>query len=202
MKLYSAQGTCSLTANILLQETKLPFELIKVDIKAHKTESGVDYYSINPKGYVPYLEIAPGDYLSEGPVIAQYIADQAGREDLMPKAGTRKRYAVMEWQAYVSSELHKSYSPLFNPNFDEATKKLFLAALRKKYEWVSGQLKGKQYLTGDNFTAADAYLFVVTRWSKAVGLDVSDLGELQAFMQRVSDRPAVKEALAAYGPKS
>ncbi len=201
MKLYFAPGACSLVPHILLRDTKLPADFVKVDTKTHKTESGTDYYTLNPKGSVPLLQLDDGEYLSEGPVIAQYIADKAGREDLMPRAGTQARYRVMEWQNYVTSELHKSYSPLFNPTFDEAGKKYFVAALRRRYEWVAGQLRGKQFLTGDTFTAADAYLYVITRWSKYVGLDLSDLPELQAFMKRVSERPAVQEALKEEGIK-
>lgn len=197
MKLYYAPGTCALAPHILLRETQQPIELVKVDTKTHKTESGDDYYAINPKGYVPFLELDDGEYLSEGPVVAQYIADKAGREDLMPKAGTKARYRVMEWQNYITAELHKSYSPLFNPTFSEEGKKYFLAALRRKYEWVSAQLAGKSFLTGETFTAADAYLFVVTRWAKAVKLDLADLADLQAFMKRVGDRPAVQQALQA-----
>lgn len=201
MKLFFSPGACSLVSHILLRETKLPADLVKVDTKSHKTEAGVDYYTLNPKGSVPLLQLDDGEYLSEGPVIAQYIADKAAREDLMPKAGSKARYRVMEWQNYVTSELHKAYSPLFNPTFDEAGKKYFLAALRKKYEWVSAQLGGKQFLTGNTFTAADAYLYVVTRWAKHVGLELSDLGDLQAFMKRVSERPAVQEAIHAEGLK-
>ena len=202
MKLYFSPGACSLVPHILVREMKIPVELVRVDTKTHKTASGEDYYAINPKGYVPYLEIAPGEYQSEGPVIAQYLADQAGREDIMPKAGTKERYRVMEWQNYVTAELHKFFSPLFKPTFPAEGKPFFLDALRTKYEWVSSQLRGKQYLTGNTFTAADAYLYVVTRWSKAVGLDLSDLADLQSFMTRVSERPAVKEAQDAESSKT
>lgn len=201
MKLFYSPGACSLVSHILLIETKLPFELVKVDTKAHKTEAGVDYYTINPKGSVPLLQLDDGQYLSEGPVIAQYIADKAGRADLMPKAGTLERYRVMEWQNYVTSELHKGYSPLFNPTFPAEGKPYFVAALRRKFEWVSSQLRGKDFLTGANFTAADAYLFVVSRWSKFVNLDLADLPDLQAFIKRVSERPAVQAAIAAEGLK-
>ena len=201
MKLYFSPGTCALAPHILVRDTKLPVGLVRVDIKAHKTESGADYYAINPKGSVPVLQLDDGEYLTEGPVIAQYLCDQAGREDLMPRAGTLARYRVMEWQNYITAELHKAYSPLFNPTFNEEGKKFFVTALRRKYEWVNSKLAGRQFLSGDVFTAADAYLYVVTRWSKHVGVDLADLPNLQAFMQRVAERPAVKEALQAEGLK-
>lgn len=199
MKLYFSPGACSLTPHIVLREAGLPFSLVKVDTATHKTEHGVDFYTINPKGYVPLLELDDGQLLSEGPVIAQYVADRAKRSDLMPEAGTMARYRVMEWQSYITSELHKSFSPLFNPAFDSATKTLFADGLRKKFGWVSSQLRGRQYLTGDSFTAADAYLFTVAGWSKYVGLDLSDCEHLQAFLARVAERPAVREAMKAEG---
>jgi glutathione S-transferase len=199
MKLYYSPGACSLAPHIVLREALLPFSLGKVDTKTHKTEHGIDYYTINPKGYVPLLELDSGERLSEGPIIAQYICDEAGRQDLMPAAGSIARYRVMEWQNYTTSELHKSFSPLFNAAFDDSAKAIFKAGLRKKYDWVSRQLHGKQYLTGDNFTAADAYLFTVTNWAKAVGVDLSDYTDLQSFLKRVAERPAVREAMKVEG---
>lgn len=199
MKLYFSPGACSLAPHILLREARLPFALERVDIGTHKTEHGVDYYTINPMGQVPLLELEDGQHLSQGPVIAQYICDRAGRDDLMPSAGTMARYRVMEWQNYITSELHKSFSPLFNAAFDSAVKKVFADGLRKKFGWVSDQLRGKQYLSGDNFTAADAYLFTVAGWSKYVGLDLSDYEYLQTFLKRVAQRPAVSEAMKAEG---
>jgi glutathione S-transferase len=199
MKLYYSPGACSLAAHIVLREAQLPFSVERVDTKTHKTEHGVDYYTINPKGYVPLLELDSGERLTEGPIIAQYISDKAGRLDLMPAAGTMARYRVMEWQNYTTAELHKSFSPLFNPAFDDSAKAIIKAGLRKKYEWVSRQLQGKQYLTGDTFTAADAYLFTITNWAKAVGLDLSDYTDLQSFLKRVAERPAVREAMKAEG---
>lgn len=199
MKLYFSPGACSLAPHIVLREAGVPFSLVKVDTGTHKTEHGVDYYTINPKGYVPLLELDDGQRLSEGPVIAQYVSDQANRRDLMPESGTMARYRVMEWQSYITSELHKSFSPLFNPAFDSTAKSIFADGLRKKFGWVSDQLRGKQYLTGDTFTAADAYLFTVAGWAKYVGLDLSHCDHLQAFLKRVADRPAVREAMKAEG---
>ena len=199
MKLYYSPGVCSLAPHIMLCEAKVPHTLIKVDTGTHLTEDGTDFYTINPKGYVPVLELDGGQRLSEGPIIAQFIADHAQREDLMPAAASMARYQVMEWQNYITSELHKSFGPLFNPAFDAPAKAIFIAILRKKFSWVSDQLSGKSYLTGDSFTAADAYLFTVAGWAKYVSLDLSDFEQLQAFVKRVASRPAVQEAMKAEG---
>ena len=199
MKLYFSPGACSLAPHIVLRESGTPFALEKVDTGKHVTHAGADYYTINPKGQVPVLELDDGSRLSEGPIIVQYIADKANHTTLMPPAGSLERYRVMEWQNYITSELHKSFTPLFNSNLDATAKKTLGALLRKKYEWLDSQLEGKDHLTGSNFTAADAYLFVVTGWAKFVGLDLSDLANLQRFLQRVATRPAVREALKAEG---
>ena len=199
MKLYYATGACSLTPHIVSRESDLNIELIRVDTKSHLTEQGVDFYTINPKGSVPCLQLNDGQLLTEGPIICQYLADQANNTQLMPAAGTLARYRVMEWQNYITSELHKSFSPLFNPNAGAETKALFAEQLKAKFAWLSSKLENTAYLTGDDFTAADAYLFVVTNWSKFVGLDLSHLSALQAFMQRVAARPAVQMALKAEG---
>lgn len=199
MKLYYSPGACSLAPHILLCEAELPHALVKVDTASHRTEDGIDFYTINPKGYVPVLELDNGERLTEGPVIAQLIADRAGREDLMPTAGSMARYRVMEWQSYITSELHKSFSPLFNPALDAAAKAVFGAALVKKFAWVSGKLRGQHYLTGSSFSAADAYLFTVAGWAKHVGLDLSDFEHLQRFLARVAARPAVQAAMKAEG---
>ncbi|MBA3592232.1 MAG: glutathione transferase GstA [Polaromonas sp.] len=197
MKLYFSPGACSLAPHIALLESGSTFTLEKVDTARHLTASGVDYYSINPKGQVPLLILDDGSTLSEGPVICQYIADQAGNTKLLPAAGSLARYRVMEWQNYITSELHKSFSPLFNAAFDAGAKKIHTALLRKKFEWVDSKLAGSSYLTGEEFTVADAYLFTVAGWSKYVALDLSDLGNLQHYLARVATRPAVRDALKA-----
>ncbi len=191
-----------MTPHILLHETGLPFTLERMDSATHRTEHDVDYYTINPKGYVPLLELDNGERLTEGPVICQYICDVARRTDLMPAAGTMPRYRVMEWQGYVNSEIHKTFSLLFNPALDAAVKTVFAASLRKKYEWISAQLAGGDYLTGGDFTAADAYLFNVTRWARMVKLDLADLPPVTAFMERTLTRPAVLAAFKAEGLRS
>ncbi|HEX5685852.1 MAG TPA: glutathione transferase GstA [Ideonella sp.] len=199
MKLYYAPGACSLAPHIVLRETGLPFTLEKVDTARHLTAAGTDYYAINPKGQVPLLVLEDGGLLSEGPVISQFIADTAGATQLMPAAGTLARYREMEWQNFVGTELHKSFTPLFHDGLDAAAKTELTALLRKKLQWVDTQLQSRNYLTGDVFTAADAYLFVVLGWAKFVKLDISALANVQAFITRVAARPAVREAMSAEG---
>ena len=199
MKLYFSPAACSLAPHIVLRETETPFTLEKVDTGKHLTQAGADYYAVNPKGQVPLLQLDDGSLLSEGPVITQYIADQAGHTTLMPAPGSIERYRVMEWQNYITSELHKSYTPLFSSDLDATAKTTLSAVLRKKYEWVDSRLEGVEHLTGAAFTAADAYLFVVTGWAKFVGLELSDLPNLQRFLKQVAARPAVREAMKAEG---
>lgn len=199
MKLYYSPGACSLAPHIVLRETGLPFDLERVDLASHRLADGADYHAVNPRGQVPVLELGDGQRLTEGAIIAQYVSEQAGRQDLLPASGTPERYRVLEWQNYVSSELHKSFTPLFNGELAESVKNTFRALLRKKYEWVESKLRGKAYLTGSDFTAADAYLFTVTNWARMVNLDLTDLPALQQFQQRVAKRPAVRAALVAEG---
>jgi glutathione S-transferase len=202
MKLYYSPGACSLAPHIILRETRLPFELSRVDLETHRTQAGADFHGINSKGSVPVLELDDGERLTEGPIIAQYLGDLAGRADLVPAPGTMARYRVLEWQNYITSELHKSFSPLFNPAFDAAAKSIHAAGLRRKFAWVSERLSATDYLTGSRFTAADAYLFVVAGWAGLVDLDLSGHVELKRFMARVAARPAVREALQAERPSA
>lgn len=197
MKLFYTPGTCSLVAHILLHETALPCALERVDLASHRTASGADFHALNAKGYVPLLQLDNGQLLSEGPVIAQYLCELAGRQDLLPPVGNQARYRVLEWQAYISSELHKSFSPLFNPALDAINKALFAAALLKKFTWVSERLDNRAYLCDERFTLADAYLFTVARWSTLVGLDLSALRPLQRYLAGIGEHPAVRAALAA-----
>lgn len=199
MKLYYSPGACSLAPHILLQDCGLPFERIRVDLASHRTESGQDYAQISSKNAVPLLQLDAGSVLSEGPVIAQYICDRAGRTDLMPAPGTMDRYRVMEWQNFITSELHKSFSPLFNREASADTKALFAARLHDKLGWVSAQLEARDHLCGTDFTAADAYLFTVLGWAAPVGLDLSAHGRLGDYLDRVRARPAVQAALRAEG---
>jgi glutathione S-transferase len=200
MKLYYSPGACSMAVHIVLREAGIPFQLAKVDTARHTLADGSDYYPVNRKGQVPVLELAGGARLTEGAVIAQYIADEARRADLMPAAGTLARYRVMEWQNFIASDLHKTYSVLFSPALAAEAKAPFAEALLKKYEWVDANLAAKSpYLAGANFTAADAYLFTVTRWAQFVALDLTRLSNLQAFMHKVAARPSVREAMQAEG---
>lgn len=199
MKLYYSPGACSLAPHILLRDTGLPFDLTQVDMTTRKTTDGEDYYAINAQGLVPVIELDNGERLTEGPIIAQWICDRAGRTDLMPAAGTMGRYRVMEWQNFVTAELHKSFSPLFKADVNEDAKDWFRAALRRKYEFVASRLQNQHYLTGSGFTAADAYLFVVTNWAAKVRVNVADLAAVQSFMKRVLERDAVQAALKAEG---
>ncbi len=199
MKLYYSPGACSLSPHIALREAGLPFDLVMASTKTHKLADGTDYYTINPKGYVPLLELDDGQRLSEGPAIVQYIGDKAPASGLVPAAGTMARYRQIEWLNFISTELHKSYSPLFNPAMPEDGKAVYRERLKGRYQYINEQLEGKQYLTGDTFTAADAYLFTVTSWAKHVGVDVTGLANLQAYMGRVAARPSVQAALKAEG---
>lgn len=199
MKLYYSPVACSLSPHIVLEEAGLPYEAVLASTKTHKLQDGTDYYSINPKGYVPLLELDSGERLSEGPVIVQYIADLVPERGLIPAAGTLARYRVQEWLNFITSELHKGFSPLFNPAIPEEAKVLFRAKLVERFTWVDAQLAGKPYLTGEAFCVADAYLFTVANWSQFVGVDIAGLAQLGAFMERVRQRPAVQAAMKAEG---
>lgn len=199
MKLYYSPGACSLSPHIVLRESGLPFTPLMASTKTHKLADGTDYYTINPKGYVPLLELDDGQRMAEGPAIVQYIADKVPERKLVAPWGTMERYRQIEWLTYIGTELHKVFSPLFMPNMPEEAKALFRARVLSRLEWVDQQLEGRQYLMGDTFSVPDAYLFTVTNWTKFVGVDISGLPHLGAFMQRVAARPAVQEALKAEG---
>ncbi len=199
MKLYFGPGTCALSPHIALHEAGLPFEAVQVNVRTHKLADGADFYAVNPKGSVPVLELDNGERLTEGPAIVQYIADLAPASQLAPANGTWPRYRLQEWLNFITSELHKGFSPLFNPATPEEAKAQGRERLKGRFQWVDAQLEGKQYLMGDTFTVADAYLYTVTRWAGATGVEVSGLAHLQAFMARVEARPAVQAALKAQG---
>lgn len=199
MKLYYAPGTCSLVPHILLRESDADFTLARVDLHNHTVEGEGALQAINPKGKVPVLEIEDGQRLTEGPVISQFIVEQAGASQLLPGAGDGRRYRVLEWQTYISSELHKAFAPLFNPASEEATKRSAVQELRRKFSWVDEQLTGRDFLTGKHFSVADAYLFTVARWTRLVGPDLTDLPQLQSYLARIAARPAVRDALRVEG---
>ena len=199
MKLYYSPGACSLSPHIVLREAGLPFEPVLASTKTHQLADGTDYYTISPKGYVPLLELDNGERLSEGPAIVQYIADQVPAKNLAPANGTMARYRLQEALNFISTELHKGIGGLFNPAMPEDAKALMRARGLMRLQWVNEQLEGKQYLMGDTFTVADAYLFVVANWTQYVGIDIKSLTNLTAYMARVAARPAVQEAMKAEG---
>ncbi len=201
MKLYYSPGACSLSPHIVLRESGLAFEPVLASTKTHKLTDGTDYYTINPKGYVPLLELDSGERIGEGPAIVQYVADQVPAKKLAPANGTLARTRVQEWLTFIGTELHKQFSPLFNPAMPAEAKALFTAKILDRFKWVNSQLEGRAYLTGDNFSVADAYLYTVARWTKPLGLDISGLRHLGDFMQRMEARPAVQAALQAEGLK-
>jgi glutathione S-transferase len=199
MKLYYAPGACSLSPHIALREADLRFTLVKTDTKTKKLEGGGDYWAINPKGYVPCLELDNGERLTEGPAIVQYIADRAPAKALAPESGSFERYRLQEWLNYVSTELHKGYGALFTPTTPQDYKPIVLDRLALRYELVEAALSKQPYLLGAGFSVADAYLFVVTRWANHVKLSLERFPSLVAFQARVRERPAVRAALEAEG---
>ena len=199
MKLYYAPGACSLAPHIVLNEAGLPFTLVKADLKAHRLEDGSDYYQTSSKGQVPVLELDDGERLTEGPAITQYLADQVPEKKLAPANGTMARYRLQEWLNFVTSELHKGIGGMFNPLMPDDGKAVLRARASDKLKWVDQQLEGKQYLMGDAFSIADAYLFTVTNWTAHTGIDISGLKNLGAFQARMSARPAVQATLKAEG---
>jgi len=199
MKLYYSQGACSLSPHIVARELGRDIQLEKVNTKSHTDNGGSDYYAVNPKGYVPALEISPGEVLTEGPAIVQYLGDRKPGSGVVPAAGTLERYRQQEMLGYINSEIHKTYSPLFNPAILPEVADERRAYLKKRYKLLNEKLAGKQYLFGDRFTAADAYLFTVTNWAPHVKLDLSEFTHLAAFQKRVAERPAVQQAMKEEG---
>ncbi|MBV8500158.1 MAG: glutathione transferase GstA [Paucibacter sp.] len=199
MKLYYSPGACSLSPHIVLREAGLPFQLELASTKTHKLKDGTDYYSINSKGYVPLLELDDGQRLSEGPAIVQYIADQVPAKQLAPANGSMQRYRLQEWLNFITSELHKGFSPLFNPAMPDEAKAIYRAKLQERFKWVDQQLQGRSYLMGEHFTVADAYLFTVANWAPHVAVDLSGLATFAAWRERVRARPSVQAALEAEG---
>lgn len=199
MKLFYSPGACSMSPHIVLQESGLAFETVLASTKTHKLQDGTDYYTINPLGYVPFLVLDNGRQLREGPVIVQYIADQVPGKQLIPAAGTWERYKVQEWLNFVGTELHKGFSPLFNPATPEDFKPVIRNRLIDRFKFVNESLAGKAYLSGDAFCVADAYLFTVSRWAGFVGVSLEGLDHLAAFMARMNERPAVQAVLRAEG---
>ena len=199
LKLYYVPGACSLCPHIILHEAGVSFTIEKVNPKDKQTETGQDYNAINPKGYVPALVMNNGQLLTEVAVVAQYIADLVPEKKLAPLAGTIERYRLMEWLNFISTEIHKGFSPLFNPKLSEEAKAATKERLSGRIYFAAKALEGKNYLMGKTFTVADAYLFTVLRWSHHVGLDLAPWPALKDYMERISARPAVKAAMKEEG---
>ena len=199
MKLYISPGACSLSPHIVVSETGLNVELEKVNLAEHKTASGQDYMTINPKGYVPALQLDDGSVLTEGPAIVQYLADQKPGSGLIPAAGSIDRYRVQEWLNFIGTELHKNFGALFNRANPDAVKESAKANITKRLVYLNDKLAGKQYLMGSNFTVADAYAFTIVNWTNFVGIDLKPYPNLAAYMGRVAARPKVLETLKSEG---
>lgn len=197
MKLYYSPGACSLSPHIVLREAGLPFELEQVDLKAKQTKSGADFRAINPKGYVPALQLDDGQVLTEGPAIVQYLADRKPEAKLAPLPAAPERYRLQEWLNYITSELHKGLGSLFNAAMPDAWKAVVKENLAARFAFVTKSLEGKTYLTGETFTVADAYLFTVLGWTKWLDIDLGKWPVLKAYCDRVAARPAVEAALRA-----
>lgn len=199
MKLYYAPGVCSLSPHIVLKEAGLPFEAVKVDNKNKTTENGDDYRAINPLGYVPLLQLDDGTRITEGPAIVQYIADLAPDKKLAPPNGTLERTRLQVWLNFVTSELHKGFSPLFNASMPEEAKKIFRDRLATRFAHLDKHLASNEYLMGKEFSVADAYAFVVSNWASRVDVDLSAYANVLAWRKRVGARPAVQAAMKAEG---
>lgn len=199
MKLYYLPGACSLSPHIALREAGLAFDLEKVDRKTGTTASGETYSKVNPPGYVPALRLDDGEILTEGPVIVQYVADRAPDKKLAPPAGTMERYRLQSWLNFVATEIHRNFTPLFNPAMSDETKAIFKERILQRLGHVDARLAGRAFLTGDQFTVADIYLFVTMTWTKPTKIDLSPFPNILAFMKRVGERPAVQAALKAEG---
>src|SRR5262252_7306472 len=191
MKLYYAPGACSLSPHIALLEAGLPYDLVKVDLRAKKLENGDDYLQVNPKGQVPALALDTGELVTEGPVIIQMIADRATDKALAPSHGSAERYKLLEWLNFITTELHKNFSPLFQPVIPDDVKTFFKDRLIAKFKYIDSQLAGRDYLLGKQFTVADGYLFVMLAWADRVKLDLAGMPNLRAYKARVAARPKV-----------
>jgi glutathione S-transferase len=199
MKLYYSPGACSLSPHIVAKESGIPLELVKVDLETKTIREEGDFWAINPKGYVPALELDDGAILTEVPVIVQYLADAKPDAALAPANGTFERARVQEMLNFITSEIHKTYTPLFNPGVHPAVREDRLAYLQKRYAWLEKHLEGRKYLVGEGFTIADAYLFVVTTWARVVNADLSGFPNIQAFQKRIGTRKSVLEAMRTEG---
>ncbi|CAI1664744.1 MULTISPECIES: glutathione transferase GstA [Serratia] len=201
MKLFYKAGACSLSPHIVLREAGLDFTAEKVDLALKKTESGANYLTINPKGQVPALLLDDGSLLTEGVAIVQYLADRVPDRALIPAAGTLSRYHAIEWLNYIATELHKGFSPLFNPKTPEEYKTIAREKLDTQFDYLDSVLAKQHFLLGNKFSVADAYLFTILRWAIALQFDIKKRSQLSAYFDRVAARPAVDATLNAEGLK-
>lgn len=201
MKLYYSPGACSLSPHIVLREAGFDFSIERVNLRNRQTESGQDFAEINPKGYVPALVLDNGELLTEGPAIVQYLADQAPEKGLLPPVGSLERARVQEWLTFIGTELHKSFSPLFNPAATPEMQEAARAMLSRRLPVAAAAVASNPYLVGDRFSVADAYLFVVLGWAPMVKVDLSAWPSLAEFSARIAARPSVQAALEAEGLK-
>jgi glutathione S-transferase len=199
MKLYYSPGACSLSPHIVAREADLPLTLVRVDTKSKKTANGDDYWAINGKGYVPTLELDDGSRLTEGPAIVQYLADRVPQKQLAPAQGTMERYRLQEWLNFITSEIHKQFSPLFDPSTPDEVKAKLRDKLAGRFDWIVKQLSDRPYVMGSTFSVADAYLFTVLNWSKWTGIDLARWPVLQEYLARVAARPEVQAAMKEEG---
>jgi glutathione S-transferase len=199
MKLYYTPGACSLSPHIVLLEAGLPYDLVKVDLRAKKLENGDDYLKVNPKGQVPALALDSGELVTEGPVIVQMLADKAPGKNLAPARDSAERYKLQEWLNYITGELHKNIGPMFSPLLSDDAKAVFKDRAMGKFKYIDGKLAGHDYLMGKQFTVADAYVFVMLSWADAMKFDLSGLPNLLAYKARIAARPKVREALTKEG---
>jgi glutathione S-transferase len=199
MKLYYTPGTCSLCPHIVAWEAGIPIELRLVNLKDKVVEGGEDYRAINPKGYVPALELDNGVVLTEVSAVTRYLADQNPDSGLVPRAGSLEHYRVQEWLSFISGELHKNFSPLIKPNIPDEYKPVARLNLDLRFDWLNKELAGRDYLVGMSFTIADAYLFTALLWADTVKMDLAKWQHLTAYRSRIGSRPKVIEALKAEG---
>jgi glutathione S-transferase len=199
MKLYYSPGACSLSPHIVMREAGIPVQLAKVDTQTGKTEDGTDFRTINSKGYVPTLELPDGQRLTEGTAIVQYLADQVPARGLAPANGTIERVRLQEWLNFIATEVHKQFSPLFDPKAEDSLKGRLIEKVGGRFDWVCKQLGSREYLMGSGFTVADAYLYTILNWTRPVGIDLARWPVLSAYSARIAQRPQVREALKAEG---
>lgn len=197
MKLFYTPGACSLSPHMVLCEAGIHFDIEKIDLATKKTEHGDDYLKVNPKGQVPALLLDNGNLLTEGAVIVQYMANHASSKHLMPPQTDFKYYEALEWLNYIATELHKGFSPLFNPKFPEDLKQATRKQLEKKLAYVDSQLNHKDFLLGEQINVADFYLYTILTWAKKMNLEMASLANLTHFIKNMEERPSVKTALAA-----